>query len=47
MAVGQGRFETNGINKSIKIGRFSYRIQSAKFTGVFITNYNISVRIII
>lgn len=47
MAVGQSKFEMNGINKAIKIGRLSNRIQSAKFTRVFKTNYNISVRIII
>lgn len=40
MAVGQGRFEANGINKATEIGRLSNRIQSAKFTGVFRTNYN-------
>lgn len=45
--VDQGRFEMNGINKAIKIGRLSKRIQSVKFTGVFRTHYNISVRTII
>lgn len=47
MVAGQGRFEMNGINKAIKTGRLSSRMQSAKYTGVFRTNDNISVRIII
>lgn len=39
MAMGHGRFEMNGINKAIKIGRLSKRTQSAKLTGVFIVNF--------
>ena len=39
MAMGHGRFETNGTNKAIKIGRLSKRTRSAKLTGVFIANH--------
>ena len=39
MAMGHGRFEMNGINKAIKIGRLSKRTQPAKLTVVFIVNY--------
>lgn len=39
MAMGHGRFETNGTNKAIKTGRLSKRTQSTKLTGVFIANY--------
>ena len=39
MAMGHGRFEMNGTNKAIKIGRLSKRTRSAKLTGVFIANH--------
>lgn len=47
MVVGQGSIEMHDVNKANKTERLSKRIQSAKFTGVSRTNYNVSVRIII